>query len=121
MGVKLQKRLTAQCILTVRPLPRRRSSNLLVRRINLAAIRVIPESEAAGQPESEQLDLFTDYAAQQEKRQQEEADLEREKRMQHTMLQIQEKFGKNAILKGTNLREGATGMERNKQIGGHKA
>lgn len=96
-------------------------SNLLVRRINLAAIRVIPESEAAGQPESEQLDLFTDYAAQQEKRQQEEADLEREKRMQHAMLQIQEKYGKNAILKGTNLQEGATTIQRNGQIGGHKA
>jgi len=96
-------------------------SNLLVRRINLAAIRVIPESETVGQPEAEQLDLFTDYAAQQEKRQQEDADLEREKRMQHAMLQIQEKYGKNAILKGTNLQEGATARERNKQIGGHKA
>lgn len=96
-------------------------SNLLVRRINLAAIRVIPESETIGQPEAEQLDLFTDYAAQQEKRQQEDADLEREKRMQHAMLQIQEKYGKNAILKGTNLQEGATARERNKQIGGHKA
>lgn len=94
---------------------------LLVRRINLAAIRVIPESEAAGLPESEQLDLFTDYAAQQEKRRREAAALEREKRMQHAMLQIQEKYGKNAILKGTNLQEGATAMERNGQIGGHKA
>ena len=96
-------------------------SSLSVRRINLAAIRVIPEREAAGQPEAEQLDLFTDYAAQQEQRRQEEADLEREKKMQHAMLQIQEKFGKNAILKGTNLQEGATTIQRNGQIGGHKA
>ncbi|MEG2679240.1 MAG: DNA methylase [Oscillospiraceae bacterium] len=93
---------------------------LLVRRINLVANRVVPES-AARQPEAEQLDLFTDYATQQEKRQREAADLEREKRMQHAMLEIQEKFGRNAILKGSNLQEGATTIQRNGQIGGHKA
>lgn len=93
---------------------------LLVRRINLTANRVVPES-AARQPEAEQLDLFTDYATQQEKRQREAADLEREKRMQHAMLEIQEKFGRNAILKGSNLQEGATTIQRNGQIGGHKA
>ncbi|MEG0756239.1 MAG: DNA methylase [Oscillospiraceae bacterium] len=93
---------------------------LLVRRINLVANRVVPES-AARQPEAEQLDLFTDYAVQQEKRQREAADLEREKRMQHAMLEIQEKFGRNAILKGSNLQEGATTIQRNGQIGGHKA
>ena len=94
---------------------------LLVRRIYLTANHVVPESEAAGQPETEQLDLFTDYAAEQEKRLREAADLEREKRMQHAMLKIQEKYGKNAILKGTNLQEGATTIQRNGQIGGHKA
>jgi DNA polymerase V len=94
---------------------------LLVRRIYLTANHVVPECEAAGQPETEQLDLFTNYAAEQEKRQREAADLEREKRMQHAMLQIQEKYGKNAILKGTNLQEGATTIQRNGQIGGHKA
>lgn len=94
---------------------------LLVRRIYLTANHVVPESEAAGQPETEQLDLFTDYAAEQEKRRREAADLEREKRMQHAMLKIQEKYGKNAILKGTNLQEGATTIQRNGQIGGHKA
>ena len=94
---------------------------LLVRRIYLTANHVVPECQAAGQPQTEQLDLFTDYAAEQEKRQREAADLEREKRMQHAMLQIQEKYGKNAILKGTNLQEGATTIQRNGQIGGHKA
>ena len=94
---------------------------LLVRRIYLTANHVVPESEAAGQPETEQLDLFTDYAAEQEKHRREAADLEREKRMQHAMLKIQEKYGKNAILKGTNLQEGATTIQRNGQIGGHKA
>ncbi|NLI11171.1 MAG: DNA methylase [Peptococcaceae bacterium] len=94
---------------------------LLVRRIYLTANHVVPESEAAGQPETEQLDLFTDYAAKKEKRRREAADLEREKRTQHAVLQIQEKYGKNAILKGTNLQEGATTIQRNGQIGGHKA
>ena len=49
------------------------------------------------------------------------ADLEKEKRMQQAMLSIKKKFGKNAILKGTNLKEGATAKDRNQQIGGHKA
>ena len=51
----------------------------------------------------------------------ETAMLEREKKMQQAVLDIKKKFGKNAILKGMNLQEGATARERNKQIGGHKA
>ena len=47
--------------------------------------------------------------------------LEREKKMQQAMVDIRKKFGKNAILKGMNLEEGATARERNRQIGGHKA
>lgn len=47
--------------------------------------------------------------------------LEKEKKMQQAMLDIKKKFGKNAILKGMNLQEGTTTIERNKQIGGHKA
>ena len=51
----------------------------------------------------------------------EEAALDREKRMQEAMLSIKKKFGKNAVLKGMNLQEGATARDRNEQIGGHKA
>ena len=51
----------------------------------------------------------------------EEAALDREKRMQEAMLSIKKKFGKNAVLKGMNLQEGATARNRNEQIGGHKA
>ena len=47
--------------------------------------------------------------------------LEREKNMQKAMLDIKKKYGKNAILKGMNLLEGATAKDRNEQIGGHKA
>ena len=69
----------------------------------------------------EQLDLFTDYEAQRKKKEEEEAALDREKRMQEAMLSIKKKFGKNAVLKGMNLQEGATAKDRNEQIGGHKA
>lgn len=96
--------------------------SLLVRRLNLVANRVLPESEApAAEPETEQLDLFTDYAAKSQQRQQDKAALEREKRMQQAVLSIQKKYGKNAILKGMNLEEGATARDRNSRIGGHKA
>lgn len=94
---------------------------LLVRRLNLVANRVIPESQAVKKETFEQMDLFTDYGAEEERKQEEEAELAREKKMQEAMLSIKKKFGKNAILKGMNLQEGATAKERNAQIGGHKA
>ena len=69
----------------------------------------------------QQLDLSTDYEALEKKEQEEKAALDKEKKMQQAMLQIKKKFGKNAILKGMNLLDGATAKERNEQIGGHKA
>ena len=69
----------------------------------------------------EQLDMFTDYEAEQRRRDAEDAALEKERRGQLVMLEIKKKFGKNAILKGMNLQEGATAKERNETIGGHKA
>lgn len=96
--------------------------NLLVRRMNIVANHVIPE-ESAPKPEEnfEQMDLFTDYAAKKIQDEQERVGLEREKKMQQAMIEIKKKFGKNAILKGMNLEEGATAKDRNAQIGGHKA
>ena len=79
------------------------------------------ESAVVQKEEYEQLDLFTDYEAQRKKQEEEEAALDREKRMQEAMLSIKKKFGKNAVLKGMNLQEGATARDRNEQIGGHKA
>jgi DNA polymerase V len=87
--------------------------NLLVRRINLTATHVLPDN-SVGDDHVTQLDLFAD-------RSQEEDDLEREKRRQKAVLSIQKKYGKNAILKGMNYLDGATTMDRNAQIGGHKA
>jgi DNA polymerase V len=95
--------------------------HLLVRRVTITANRVVPESTVKREPSFEQLDLFTDYEALEKQRREEERVLEREKRMQQAMLSIKKKYGKNAILKGTNLQEGGTTIERNRQIGGHKA
>lgn len=95
--------------------------DLLVRRINLVATHVIPESEARQETQYEQLSLFTDYSAQEDEDEKEKKDLEKERKMQEAMLEIKKKFGKNAILKGMNLQDGATAKERNSQIGGHKA
>lgn len=90
---------------------------LLARRLTLCANFLEKESEVAAKPGFQQLDLFTDP----EKQRQEEAELEREKRRQQAMLGIKRKFGKNAIVRGMDLEEGATTMARNGQIGGHKA
>ena len=69
----------------------------------------------------EQMDLFTDYEALEEKKKREKAAFEKERRLQEAMLEIRRKYGKNAILKGTSLQEGATMRDRNQSIGGHKA
>ena len=95
--------------------------SLLVRRLYLTATRVSDEKSAPDKKAFEQIDLFTDYAAKQMRESQESADLEREKKVQRAMLDIKRKFGKNAILKGMNLEEGATTKGRNEQIGGHRA
>ena len=95
--------------------------DLLVRRINIVAARVVPESEVSDKQTFEQLDLFTDYAALEREREQENKEREKEKKLQRAVLDIQKKYGKNAVLKGMNLEEGAMTRERNGQIGGHKA
>lgn len=95
--------------------------DLLIRRLTVVANRTLPEDKARQEDTFEQLSLFEDFGAGAEQKKQEEAALEREKRMQQAILDIQHKYGKNAILKGTNFEEGATGIQRNSQIGGHKA
>ena len=93
---------------------------LLVRRLDLTAARVVEETSVP-QEAPEQLDLFTDYEAVQARQAREAAELERERRIQEAVLGLKKKFGKNAVLKGMNLEDGATARERNKQIGGHQA
>ena len=94
---------------------------LLVRRAYLTANHVIDESQIPETNTFEQMSLFVDYEAEEKKREEEKAVLEKEKRMQKAVLSIKKKYGKNAILKGMNLQEGATTKDRNGQIGGHKA
>ena len=96
--------------------------NLLIRRVTITANHVTDEIAVLEENEYfEQLDLFTDYSAKEKAQKDENQLLEREKKMQLAVLDIKKKYGKNAILKGMNLLEGATTIDRNNQIGGHKA
>ena len=96
-------------------------NNLLVRRLNLVANNVLTEQSAREAEASEQLDFFSVTEKAQAQYAEEQKELERERRRQQVMLSIKKKFGKNAIVKGMDLQEGATAMQRNAQIGGHKA
>ena len=93
---------------------------LLVRRLNIAAAHVVEKSAAVSKEEFEQLDLFASPVETKEREEAAKA-MEKEVRIQEAILGIQGKFGKNALLKGYNLLDGATARDRNKQIGGHKA
>ena len=90
-------------------------------RPSITAERVVPVS-AVPQPEAgEQMDLFTDYAALERQRAERDAALAQERQLQTTMLALKKRFGKNAVLKGMDLLEGATTRARNGQVGGHRA
>lgn len=94
---------------------------LLTRRVTLTANHVIPETKIPKKECFEQMSLFTDYNVLEQAQEAEKEALAREKKMQQAVLDIKKKYGKNAILKGMNLQEGATTLERNNQIGGHQA
>lgn len=88
-------------------------SSLWVRRVTIVANHVIRESEKK-ETNYQQMQLFMEPEADEEKR-------EKERKMQEALIRVKNKYGKNAILKGMNLQEGGTTIERNSQIGGHKA
>lgn len=90
---------------------------LLVRRMYIVANHIITENDAEKEREYVQLNLFSDTG----KQEAEENELKKEKDMQKAILKIKSKYGKNSIIKGMNLKDGATALERNRQIGGHKA
>lgn len=96
---------------------------LTVRRINITANRLLDEAQAKESVENtfEQLTLFSDFEAEQKKKEEEEEQLSKERKLQEAMLSVKKRYGKNAMLKGMNLQEGAMTKERNNQIGGHKA
>ena len=94
--------------------------DLLVRRVTIVAADIIPEDQVPVE-EPEQLDLFTDYEALERQRAHDEIADQKERGVQKATLKLQEKYGKNAVLKGMNLLEGGTTILRNGQIGGHRA
>lgn len=97
------------------------NKDLLVRRVNISANHIKNEAYVVEQQEYEQLDLFSDYEEIQKQREKEEKALKKERAIQEATLEIKERYGKNAIIKGFNLQEGATTIQRNQQIGGHAA
>ncbi|MBD5519836.1 MAG: DNA methylase [Lachnospiraceae bacterium] len=96
-------------------------TNLLIRRVTVVANHLVDETSVNETEKFEQLDLFTDYATLEKEKQEEKERLSKERKLQEAMLSVKKKYGKNAMLKGMNLQEGATTIERNRQIGGHKA
>mgnify|MGYP000298347182 FL=1 len=81
---------------------------------------LLNETETKKKSKFEQINLFTNYEKVDMERKKENEKLQNEKKIQKTIIEIKNKYGKNAILKGINLEEGATTIERNNQIGGHK-
>ena len=90
---------------------------LLVRRVNIVACHVLRETDVVPSGLEGQIDLF----APPEDPAEIQAQRNRERCRQQAVIGIRRKYGKNAILKGMNLEEGATARDRNRQIGGHKA
>ncbi|HIY08201.1 MAG TPA: DNA methylase [Firmicutes bacterium] len=95
--------------------------SLLIRRLSISANHLLDEISAREKEMPEQLDLFTDYAARKRQAEKREAAHAKERRLQETVLGLKKKYGKNAILKGMNLEEGATAKDQNEKIGGHQA
>ncbi len=94
---------------------------LTIRRVAITANNTAFEQDIPSAPEYEQLDLFTDYEARDKQEEAIEKALDKEKALQKATLELKKRFGKNAVIKGTDLQEGAMTIARNDQIGGHKA
>ena len=93
---------------------------LMIRRINVTATRVYPKSKIRNKERVEQFSLFADPEKEEEKLKNEKIAEKKEEDLAKALLDIKHRFGKNAVLKGTNYEEGATGKQRNEQIGGHR-
>ena len=96
-------------------------SNLLIKRINIAALDPKEEKDSADWERFNQIDIFTDITQLQDEEKKEQDYLKKEKKVQEAILKIKGKYGKNSILKGMDLEEAATTRERNQQIGGHRS
>ena len=94
---------------------------LLIRRMYVVANHAAGEEILDAPASLGQIDMFTDVAAIEAKKEAKEAARQKEKRLQESILSIKERYGKNSILRGMNYLDGATMRERNEQVGGHKA
>lgn len=94
--------------------------HLLIKRINLTACDVVNENCQDNVVITKQLDLFSNTSAINKEKEQELHNEVEERKIQRTLLDIKNKYGKNAILKGMNLEEGSTQKDRNEQVGGHR-
>ena len=92
---------------------------LLIRKINLSVNKLVSSDIKKENKSFEQINLFTNYEEEERKKMKQKIEEEKDIKIQEVMLKIKNKYGKNSILKGINLTEGATAIERNKQIGGH--
>ncbi len=96
------------------------NKNLLVRRIYVVTNNVIRENEIPKKTENEQISLFVDYEKEQKEKEIEDKKKKQENNLQHAIIDIKKKYGKNSVIKGMNLEKDGTTIERNSQIGGHK-
>lgn len=96
------------------------NKDLYVRRVYVIAGNVRNKEAVKNQKVYEQIDLFTDYEAKDKDDLEEEKSIEKDNNLQEVLLDIKNKFGKNSIVKGMNLEEGGTAIERNGQVGGHR-
>lgn len=94
---------------------------MLIKKINMYVANLSSELEIKETHEIKQFDLFTDYEEIERKEKAEKEALEKEHKVQETLINLRSRFGKNAILKGINIKSESTAIERNNQIGGHKA
>ncbi len=92
-----------------------------VKRMYVVANHITAERMLKDKTQFEQINLFTDYEKQAQNEEEEQKKLKKERQIQKAVISIKKKYGKNAVLKGMNFEEGATAIERNGQVGGHKA
>ena len=93
--------------------------NLTVRKITVCANKVLPADKL--DDSYRQLDLFSDPEEIEKNEKESKAQFEKDARAREAVLKIRSRFGKNAVIRGTSMQEGATARERNRQIGGHKS
>lgn len=97
------------------------NKGLLIRRVNISANHLVNSQFIENREFHEQLDIFSCFHIDQKKIEKEKIELQEEKQLQNAIIEIKKKYGKSSIIKGMNLEKGATTLDRNKQIGGHRA